>query len=208
MKTSGILLLVLLSTTSFAVKRDPAGRLLMPELRSASVCQDRPEFLTELRSDLLGSISQIPETVLVARDAEVYVDGTANGEAFKIHAYQSFLKPEDSSAEILCATTPADFKERFSIYAPTLIDTKKVPKVGHSLWQFQLLADSGKFAFWNFKSTSLKPNQNLEDFLKTSGATYKIYQKTHTEFELMLVKKTGDVTEYLSITYDAVPRLK
>lgn len=208
MKTSGFLLLVLLSTTSFAVKRDPAGRLLRPDFHAASECQERPEFLSEMRNDFLGTLSRLPETVLVAREAEFYVEGTEKGDDVKLHGFQSFLSHETSSAEVLCANAAPDLKERFALFAPTLIDTRKEARVGHSLWQFQMMVDSGKYAFWNMKTPSFKPSQNLEDYLKASGATYKIYQKSHDEYELMIVKKSDSTTEYLLIIYDAIPSLK
>lgn len=207
MKTSWVLLLVLLSTTSFAVKRDPAGRMLRPEFRSAPECQERPEFLSEMRNDFLGSLSKLPETVLVAREAEFYVESAGKTEPLKLHGYQSFLQ-KDAASEVLCGNSAVDAKERFALFAPTLIDTHKNPRVGQSLWQFQMMADGSKYSFWNMKTPSFKSNGALEDYLKTSGATYKIYQKSHTEFELLLVKKTADATEYLSITYDAVSHVK
>ncbi len=208
MKTSGFLLLVLLSTTSFALKRDPAGRLLRPEFHSAPDCQERPEFLTELRNDFLGSLSRLPETVLVAREVEFYVEGNQKGEPVKLHGYQSFLKKDVGSSEVLCANSAPDLKERFALFGPTLIDTRKQPKVGQSLWQFQMMAEGSKYSFWNFKTPSFQQNETLEKYLKGTGASYKIYQKTHTEYELLLVKQIEGVTQYLSITYDAIPHLK
>ncbi|MDG0815253.1 hypothetical protein [Bdellovibrio svalbardensis] len=205
---SGFLLLALFSTTSFAVKQEPAGRMLRPKFHSAPDCQDRPEFLTEMRNDFLGGLSRLPETVLVAREVEFYVEGNENGGPVKLHGYQSFLRTNVGSSEVLCANAAPDLKERFSLYAPTLIDTRKQPKVGQSLWQFQMMTEGNKYSFWNFKTPSFQQNEALEAYLKSTGATYKIYQKTHTEFELLLVKQTEGVTQYLSITYDAVPHLK
>lgn len=92
--------------------------------------------------------------------------------------------------------------------APTLIDTHKENRVGQSLWQFQLLTDSQRFSFWNLKTAGLRGGESLEDWIKSSGAQYKIYQKTHTEYELMLIKTEGNVTQYLSVRYDSVPNLK
>lgn len=207
MKTSGFLLLVLLSTSSFAVKKDGSGRLIQPQFTSAPVCDERPEFLTEMRNEFVGTLSRLPETVLVARDAEYYIEGKQAGEAVKLYGYQSFLQ-ETSASQILCGSTAQTAKERFSLLAPTLIDTRKQPKIGQSLWQFQLFTEGNKYSFWNLKSPSLKNKGELEKWLKSSGAQYKVYQRSHTEFELMLVKKDRDVTQYLSIRYDSVPNLK
>lgn len=206
MKTSGFLLLVLLSTSTFAVKRDNTGRLFQPQFSSAPACEQRPDFLTEMRNDFVPSLERLPETVLVAREAEYYVEGKQAGEAVKLYGYQSFLKT--SPSQVLCATSAQGLKERFSLFAPTLIDTHKQPKVGQSLWQFQMMTEGEKYSFWNLKSPAQQDMANMEQWLKSHGAQYKIYQKSHTEFELLLVKKDQDVTQYLSIRYDSVPNIR
>lgn len=208
MRTTGLLLLALISTSSFAVKREPAGRILRPEFRTAPDCQERPEFLSEMRNDFLGSLARLPETVLIAREAEFYVEGSEKGEALKMHGYQSFLQKGLRGSEVLCGNSAPQLKERFALFAPTLIDTRKIPQVGQSLWQFQMMAENNRYSIWNMKTPSFKQGEALEDYLKTSGASYKIYQKTHSEYELLLIKKTEGVTQYLSITYDAVPQIR
>lgn len=204
MKTSGFLLLVLISTTSFAFKGSPPGKLLRPQFTAAPACVSRPEFLTELRSELVGSLKRLPETVLVARDVEYYVESTSGAEKTRLHGYQSFLK-SSSAAQILCGNVSQDLGQRFSLLAPTLIDTHKKHRVGQSLWQFQLLTEAQRFSFWNLKSAAMPQGESLEEWLEASGAQYKIYQRSHSEFELMLVKKEGDTSQYLSVRYDAVP---
>jgi hypothetical protein len=67
-----------------------------------------------------------------------------------------------------------------------------------------MMTDAGKFSFWNLKSSSFGSQQNVEALLKESGATYKMYQRSHDEFELLVTKKEGTITQYLSIRYDAV----
>lgn len=206
MKTSGILLLVLLSTTSFAVKNESAGKLLRPEFNRAPDCDHRPEFLTDLRAEFVGNLASLPETVLVARNAEYYVEGEQAGTPIKLHGFQSFLK-SSPSAEVLCGNSSDASKERFSLMAPTLIDTNEKTKVGQSLWQFQMMTEGTKYSFWNLKSAARTEKQDLESFLKNAGATYKIYQRSHDEYELLIVKKERDVTQYLSIRYDAVQKM-
>ncbi|MGE5087063.1 MAG: hypothetical protein ACM3MG_12230 [Bacillota bacterium] len=204
MKTSGILLLALLSTSAFAHNKS-SGRLMQPEFSSAPHCQGRPEFLTEMRNEFPGNLSHLPETVLVAREAEFYVDG---GNDLKLYGYQSFLKKGPGSSQVLCGSQSSEGRERFSLLAPTLIDTHKKSKVGQSLWQFQMVTDGGKYSFWNMKSPSLGPMEALEQWAKSAGASYKIYQKSHSEYELLMVKNEKGIAQYLSITYDAVPKLK
>lgn len=204
MKTSGFLLLVLISTTSFAFKGEAPGKLLRPQFMTAPACDNRPEFLTELRSEFVGSLKRLPETVLVARDVEYYVESTSGAEKTRLHGYQSFMKAS-VSGQILCGNVSQDLGQRFSLLAPTLIDTHKKHRAGQSLWQFQLLTEAQRFSFWNLKSAAMPQNENLEEWLESSGAQYKIYQRSHTEFELMLVKKEGETSQYLSVRYDAVP---
>lgn len=204
MKTSGILLLALLSTSAFANNKT-SGRLLQPEFSSAPHCQERPEFLAEMRNEFPGSLSRLPETVLVAREAEFYVEGSND---LKLYGYQSFLKKGPGSSQVLCGNHTPEGRERFSLFAPTLIDTHKKSKVGQSLWQFQMVADGGKYSFWNMKSPSLSQTEALEQWAKSSGVSYKIYQKSHSEYELLMVKNEKGIAQYLSITYDAVPKLK
>jgi hypothetical protein len=192
----------LLSSASFAFKGDGAGKLLRPAFSAAKECSSRPEFLAEMRTEFSGSFAHLPQTLLVARDAEFYVEGTRGADAVQLHGYQSFLK-KNSKAQVLCGkASPSG--ERFSLVAPTLIDTNKKPRVGQSLWQFQMMTDAGKFSFWNLKSSSFGSQQNVEALLKESGATYKMYQRSHDEFELLVTKKEGTITQYLSIRYDAV----
>lgn len=207
MTTAATLLLALISTSAFAFKGEGPGKLLRPSFSTASVCSaSRPEFLSEVRTDFAGSLNSLPQTLLVARDAEYYVEGKRGEETIKLHGYQSFLK-KASAAHIICGSA-SQATERFSLLAPTLIDTHKKPRVGQSLWQFQMMTDGGKFSFWNLKSPSFGSEQNVETLMKESGATYKVYQRSHDEFELLVTKKEGDITQYLSIRYDAVRNMR
>lgn len=201
MKTAATLLLILISTTSFAFKSDKPGKILRPSFTSAPACEARPEFLSEMRTEFTSSLQHLPQTVLVAREAEYYIEGQKGEKEIRMHGYETFLKK--NSSQVLCGNGP-EIAERFSLVAPTLIDTHKKPRVGQSFWQFQMMTEGGKFSLWNLKSPSLSTTQNIESFLKESGASYKMYQRSHDEFELLVIKKEGGVTQYLSIRYDAV----
>ncbi|KHD88687.1 MAG: hypothetical protein OM95_07755 [Bdellovibrio sp. ArHS] len=206
MKSTGFLLLVLISTSSFAWKNSDQGRLLQPQFSTAPACEERPEFLSEMRADFVGALSKLPETLLVARDAEFYVEGQS--QQTKLYGYQSFLKGPYSEPQVLCGSSTESGAKRFSLFAPTLIDTYKNPKVGQSLWQFQMMSDGAKFSFWNLKSPSFPQKEQLESWIQSTGAQYKLYQRAHNEYELLLVKKDGETTQYLSVRYDAVKSLK
>lgn len=206
MKTAGFFLLVLVSTSSFALKQENLGKLVQPQFSTAPACSSRPEFLTDMRNDFVGTLGRLPETVLVARAAEFYIEGNQADQELRLYGYQSFLG--ESASQVLCGNTSDSFKERFSLMAPTLIDTYKSPRVGQSLWQFQMMAEGSKFSFWNLKSPSMKSKADLEQWLKATGAQYKIYQRSHQEYELMIVKKDKQTTQYLSIRYDSVPSLR
>lgn len=199
MRTSGFLLLLLISAASFALKKELAGKLHIPHFQEAKACDGRPDFLTEVRSDFIGTLNQLPEAVLVARAVEYYVEFE---RGLRVHGYQSLQSP-NSKSRILCGSG-GELNQRFSLLAPTLIDTHKKRNDGHSLWQFQLLTDVDRFSFWNLRSVGLKRLSDLEDWIKSNGARYKVYQRTHTEFELMIVKQSAQGTQYLSVRYDAV----
>lgn len=201
MNTAASLLLVLISTTSFAFKSEKAGKILRPSFVAAPACEARPDFLSEIRTEFTSSLQHLPQTVLVARDVEYYVEGQRDEKTIRLHGYESFLKK--NSSQVLCGNGP-EMTERFSLVAPTLIDTHKKPRVGQSLWQFQMMSEGGKFSLWNLKSPSLTASENVESLIKQSGASYKLYQRSHDVFELLVVKKEGGVTQYLSIRYDAV----
>lgn len=200
MTTFGSLLMTLLATTSFAFKSEAPGKLLRPNFKEAPECSSRPEFLSEVRTDFSSSLTHLPQTLLVARDVEYYVEGKRGEDAVKLHGYQSFVK---KNAQVVCGK-PTPMGERFSLVAPTLIDNNQKPKVGQSLWQFQIMTEGNKVSFWNLKSSSYGVEPNLESLLKDSGATYKVYQRSHDEFELLVTKKEGEITQYLSIRYDSI----
>lgn len=204
MTTFGSLLLTLLATTSFAFKSEGPGKLLRPIFKEAPECSSRPEFLSEVRTDFSSSLNHLPQTLLVARDVEYYVEGKRGEESVKLHGYQSFVK---QNAQVVCGK-PSVTAERFTLVAPTLIDNNQKPKVGQSLWQFQIMTEGKKVSFWNLKSSSFGSAPDLQNLLKDSGATYKVYQRSHDEFELLVTKKEGDITQYLSIRYDSIGNVR
>lgn len=203
MKTAALIFLTLTSVTSFAGKSERSGKLLLPQFSAAPECNGRPDFLSEVRNEFIVTIDHLPKALLIARAAEFYVDG---GDNKKLYGYQSFLNSA-RRAQVLCGSSNVQNQERFSLSAPTLLDTRAKGTVEPSLWQFQLMTDGNKFSFWNLKSPSSQKMGDLDQWLKGGGAIYKIYQRSHTEYELLLVKKESDSTQYLSIRYDAVQSL-
>lgn len=210
MKAALFLLPVITATAAFALKQEPtSGKLVLPKFEQSSACGDRPEFLTESRTEIVGTIDKLPQMgVLVARDAEYYVEGqTETGSPIRVHGYQSFVRTQ-SNTKILCGQNSKGVKERFSVFAPTLIDTTLAHKTGNSIWQFQIVANEDQFSAWNIKSPVSNDSEKLGKVLGKMGSKYKIYQTGHNEYELMVIQENKGITEYLSIRYDAVRAVK
>lgn len=198
-----VLAVSLVSAPATALK-PKAGRLVNPLFFKAPDCSSRPEFLVETRPEVPGGLSALPKAVLVARDAEMWIEGRAeDGAALRVHAYQSFVqKKSRSHGKVLCGSMPENFADRFSLVAPTLIDVSEDKRVGNSLWQFQVIADHKGFSVWNKKSPSLSKAESLAELLSGMKAQYRLYQISHNEYELLLQKDVGGVTQTLSLRYE------
>lgn len=183
---------------------EASGRLLQPGLQPAKPCVGEPDFLSESRIEPLNYKAHWPQVYFVAREVEFYIQGTHEGIDVKLHGAQNFLQTQ-KPAQILCANAP-NLEARWSMVAPTLIDSRQVPRVGESPWQFQVIAKKGLFAFWNFKSTTLQNPADLESVLKSSAIQYKMYQRSHDEYELLMTKVEHGLTYTLSVRYDAVAK--
>lgn len=181
------------------------GRLMSPKSSETVACSSRPSFVVDSRSEIAGGFEALPKSVLVARDAEIWVEGQENGPSIRVHAYQSFLKPKKGSeGKVLCGQTPDGFRERFAITAPTLVDFSEDRKIGHSFWQFQIVADDQKFSVWNHKSPMSTKSGLISDLLKKDKTPYRLYQVGHNEYEMIIQKETAGVLQTLSIRYEAL----
>ncbi len=210
MRAALFLLPVISAATAYALTQEPmTGKMVLPKFQQSTVCSERPEFLTEARTEIVGTIDKLPQMgVLVARDAEYYVEGqTETGSPIRVHGYQSFLKTK-SDTKILCGENSKGVRERYSVFAPTLIDTTIAHKTGNSVWQFQIMANEDKFSAWNIKSPVANDKEKLGKVMGKMGSKYKIYQTGHNEYELMVIQENKGVIEYLSVRYDAVSMIK
>lgn len=206
----GTLSLALLSVSSVseAVKKPKPGRLSKPLLFEAPQCgEQRPDFLSAgSRQEIVGGSKGLPKTVLVAREAQVWVEGkTGTGAPVRLYAVQNFLHPETREfGRVICGQTPVDFQQRYSLVAPTLIDASPERKVGNSLWQFQVIANSGQYSVWNRRSPTLTRSTNLEDLLRDQSSTAKIFQTGPREYEIVVQRDVAGVTQTLSVRYEAI----
>ncbi|MGM3015963.1 hypothetical protein, partial [Bacillus cereus group sp. BC329] len=83
-------------------------------------------------------------------------------------------KKSRGQARIVCGNTPANFADRFSLVAPTLIDGSAERQVGNSLWQFQGIAAAEQgLSVWNKKSPSLAKSDSLDSLLKEMKTPYR-----------------------------------
>lgn len=199
---------VLFATITQAERKDSFSGLTKLNFTMAPNCEGRPEFITEVRPEIIGGFEKLPQLVLVAHEAEYYVE-TKNSDAnLKVHSYQSFTTgSEKEKSKIVCGNTKSTENLRYSLFAPTLIDTTKTQKVGQSLWQFQVLSDKEGFSVWNQRSLAFNDGENLEKALMKFGGNYRIYQLSHDQYEVVVSKDTEGATQYLSIKYDAVKSL-
>jgi hypothetical protein len=171
-------------------------------------CEGRPEFITEARADIIGGFEKLPPVLLVASDAEYYVEAKENGQDVKVHSYQSFTDPNAKQSKVICGTlskTPRH--DRFSLSAPTLIDTMPSKPIGQSLWQFQVLSAPEGFEVHNQRSLAFVKEQTLERNLEGFGGNYKIYQLSPKQYEIVVSKTTHSTSQFLSVKFDAVQSL-
>lgn len=200
--------IVLFTTITQAERKDASSGMVHINFTDAPDCEGRPEFITEVRADLLGGFEKLPKVVLVASDAEYYAELKKSDSKIKIHSYQSFAGPHpDDKSKLICGHAKNLEKVRFSIFAPTLIDTTVSQKVGQSLWQFQMVADQQGFSVWNKKSLAFSEKDSLEKNLMRFGGNYRVYQISHDQYEVVVSKDTDDMIQYLSVKYDAVKSL-
>lgn len=201
--------IVLFATITQAERKVSTNELRKITFRETPTCDGRPDFITEVRPELIGSFEKLPKLVLVAKEAEYYVESKSPGNDVKIHSYQSFMAPRPhSDSKIVCGSIKNRSPFRFSLFAPTLIDTTDKREVGQSLWQFQLLADQEGFSVWNKRSLAFSENENLEKALLKFGGHYRIYQLNSHQYEVVISKETSSMAQYLSIKYDAVEKVR
>jgi len=199
---------IMFTTITQAERKEFLTGLMKLSFSDAQGCDGRPDFITEVRPELIGGFEKLPQLVLVANEVDYYVESKNQDNNLKIHSYQSFTttRPKEKS-KIVCGSYKNVDAFRSSLFAPTLIDTTKNKKVGQSLWQFQMLADKEGFSVWNKRSLAFSENENLEKALLKFGGNYRIYQLSRDQYEVVVSKDTEDLTQYLSIKYDAVGSL-
>lgn len=203
----GMAALMIAATSASTASTPVVGQLLSPRLKTvSSECKNRPEFMTVGRTELPGGLEALPKAVLVARDAEVWVEGVDKTTEVRVHAYQSFLKPKHrEQGKVLCGQSPENFRDRFAITAPTLLDLTPEKKIGDSFWQFQVVAQGEGFSMWNQRTSQpLLSDVTAALALKQSRTPYKVYQVGHNEYEVLFQRESSGVIQTLSIRYEAL----
>lgn len=197
--------MVLFATITQAERKDLSSGLIKLGFAIAPNCDGRPDFITEVRPEIIGGFAKLPQIVLVANKAEYYVESKNSESGFKVHSYQSFTSPAaNQDSKIICGSSKGTENFRYSLFAPTVIDTTQTKKVGQSLWQFQLLADKAGFSVWNKRSLAFQDGENLEKALMKFGGNYRIYQLNRDQYEVVVSKDTPGIAQYLSVKYDAI----
>ncbi|RYZ81822.1 MAG: hypothetical protein EOP06_22805, partial [Proteobacteria bacterium] len=75
------LTMITLASTAFASNLDVV---------KAPACDGRPDFIGELRPELIASFDKLPPLVYVAYEADFYVESLPGTEPMRVHSYQSF----------------------------------------------------------------------------------------------------------------------
>lgn len=168
-------------------------------------CEGRPEFITEVRPQILGGFEKLPKLVLVASESDYYIESKASGADIRIHSFQSFKNAgSKENSKVVCGFSKELASNRFALFAPTLIDTTAAKKIGQSLWQFQMLSDKRGFSVWNQRSLAFSENESLEKNVLKFGGNYRIYQLSPDQYEVVISKDEGGLVQYLSVRYDVV----
>ncbi|MBX2994236.1 MAG: hypothetical protein KF681_05430 [Bdellovibrionaceae bacterium] len=122
--------------------------LFMAENASAKVpvCDQAPSF-AQARNYETFDFSRLPNQVLVAREAEVWV-------AHKEKGLKLFLKHnfKNMKSDVRCSKAPYQGSINLSTWVPTLIDLSTEKKWGDSLWQIQALTTTKKVGVWSQKA--------------------------------------------------------
>lgn len=201
----GVVSFSMISQSLVASVRLPANTQVAKQLTYSQVnnCTQRPEFLTHPKVESVSRFEQLPKALYVAQEVEYYVEGSSpSGQPVQAYSVQSFeSKNLNKNPEVVCGDMSNDENRRYTMQAPTIIDSTINQKVGTTFWQFQLLSKDKELSAWNLKSPSLSRSIQLEKTLKDFKATYKIYQVSHNEFEVLLIKKEQGTQHYLKVKY-------
>jgi hypothetical protein len=190
---------------SQAERKASLNQILRQNSMDAHQCDGRPDFITEVRPEMLGGFEKLPSLILVAHEADYYVEAKNGSADVRVHSYQSFAHADSQGqSKIVCGTAKNLESNRFALFAPTLIDTTHAQKVGQSLWQFQMVTDKKGFAVWNQRSLASSDRESLERNVLEFGGNYRIYQLGAKLYEVVISKEENGVIQYLSVKYDAI----
>ena len=78
---------VLFATITQAERKESFSGLMKLNFTLAPNCEGRPEFITEVRPEIIGGFAKLPQLVLVANEAEYYVESKNSEAQLRIHSY-------------------------------------------------------------------------------------------------------------------------
>ena len=159
-------------------------------------CEEKPSFLSERKEEIVQGLDGLPRMILVARKASHYIESRSG----KTHLLSEQDFKGTGKSTITCASLADALPRSYSLYAPVLLDLTEKKKSPNSLWQFQLMANAKELGVWNHKTV-------LDSKWLNQNASLKVYQLTHDEFEIMLIREFGGQTEYLSVRFEAISSL-
>jgi hypothetical protein len=204
MKIISVAIQVAFLSASIALAAKPTLNYSANPSTLLPACEKSPTFLTANKNILRGGMKAIPKGMLVAREANFYVESrTFEGTLVKIQSHQSFINSKSNTKpKVVCGSSEAPLKNRFSMMAPTLINNDAEAQSKNIFWQFQVLAENTKLSSWNTKSLALSSSQDLERTLGSLGYEAKVFQLSSSQFEIVYSQKLADKNQALSIIYD------
>lgn len=161
------------------------------------------EFKRYFIEGIQVSPKDLPKSILIARNAQLYYEDLKGGE-LKFKAFQSFTSPE---SKIECATPNPKIESTLSFSAPVLLDLSGNNVVGNSVWQFNLIALGQKVGLWNQASQLLSKTFKLEEWLTSNNDQITFYQINHDQFEMVVRLADRFDEKILVIVFDSVKGL-
>lgn len=191
-------------STFFGSSLANATKMFSAKMAIPSVCLSRPSFVEQLKLEIKGGLKEIPAKTLVAREVEFWAEAENAGQPIQVHGYQSFLNRTQSSPRVLCGSGQEIVNRRFSMLAPTLIQSQgSANSKNITVWNFQMIPNSIGYQAWNLKSPILSGSKIQDVAMLDQAASYKWYQNGSKEYELLVTKTESGVKQYLRVQFDS-----
>ena len=204
MKVITILIAALMLSTGLSWAARPTLNFKDQPALALPSCEPETASVSLQKTEVKGSISSLPQGILVARESHFSVESrTVEGSLVRVQSFQSFVNSKlKSKAKVVCGSSELPFKERFSMMGPTLINIGSSRIEKNIFWQFQVLADNTLLSPWNLKSLSMSSSADIDKTLASLGYQTQIYKLKSNQYEIIYSQKQTHKHQTLSIIYD------